>query len=117
MSWTHATRNLKHTSSDTLAKQRDATAVLIAHEHQISPRVMTDLLLIREATTAALHDLATSGIDWSWWTVILLKPDCLALETRHDRSAPRHRAAHPPGDERRPASRPGPVLVQDSSMI
>jgi hypothetical protein len=36
MSWTHATRNLKHTSSDTLAKLRDAAAVLIAYEHQIS---------------------------------------------------------------------------------
>lgn len=80
MSWTHATRNLKHASSDTLAMLRDAAAVLIAHEHQISLRVMTDLLLIREETTAALQDLASSGIDWSWWTVILLKPDCLARE-------------------------------------
>ena len=41
---------------------------------------MTDLLLIREESTAALQDLASSGIDWSWWTVILLKPDCLARE-------------------------------------
>jgi hypothetical protein len=50
------------------------------HDHQISPRVMTDLLLIREESTAAPQDLASSGIDWSWWTVILLKPDCLARE-------------------------------------
>src|SRR5580692_2811798 len=77
---THATRNLKHVSSDTLAKLRDAAAVLIAHEHQISPRVMTDLLLIREETSAALHDQASSGIDWSSRAVILLKPDCLARE-------------------------------------
>ena len=80
MSWTRASRNLKHASSDTLAKLRDAAAELIGHEHQINPRVMTDLLLIREETTAALRDLASSGIDWSWWTVILLKPDCLARE-------------------------------------
>jgi nucleoside-diphosphate kinase len=80
MGRTHATRNLKHASSDTLEKLRDASAVLVAHEHQISPHLMTDLLLIREETTAALHDLAHVGIDWSWWTVILLKPDCLARE-------------------------------------
>jgi len=48
MGRTHATRNLKHASSDTLEKLRDASAVLVAHEHQISPHLMTDLLLIRE---------------------------------------------------------------------
>jgi hypothetical protein len=50
------------------------------YDHQISSRVMTDLLLIREERTAALQDLASSGIDWSLVTVILLKPDCLARE-------------------------------------
>jgi hypothetical protein len=50
------------------------------YEHQLSPRVMTDLVLIREESTAALQDLASRGIDWSLFTVILLKPDCLARE-------------------------------------
>jgi nucleoside-diphosphate kinase len=80
MGWPHATRNLKLASTGTLGELRNAAAVLIAHEQQISPRVMTDLLLIREETTAALHELASRGIDWSCWTVILLKPDCLARE-------------------------------------
>lgn len=61
----YATWNLKLASTGTLGEPRNAAAVLIAHEQQISPRVMTDLLLIREETTAALHELASRGIDWS----------------------------------------------------
>jgi hypothetical protein len=56
MGWAHATRNIKRASTDTLVRLRDAAAVLIEHDQQISPRVMTDLLLIREETTAALQE-------------------------------------------------------------
>lgn len=56
MAWAHATHNLKHASTDTLMRLREAAAVLIEHDQQISPRVMTDLLLIREETTAALQE-------------------------------------------------------------
>jgi alpha-ketoglutarate-dependent taurine dioxygenase len=50
-----AARFGQHASTDTLLRLRAAAAVLIEHDQQISPRVMTDLLLIREETTAALQ--------------------------------------------------------------
>lgn len=61
MGWAHATRNLNHASTDTLLRLRDAAAVLIEHDRQISPRVMTDLLLIREETTAALQHTTSAA--------------------------------------------------------
>lgn len=50
-----ATRDLKHATPEELAAVRDAATVLIAHERQISPRILTDLCLIREESAAELR--------------------------------------------------------------
>lgn len=49
-----ATRDLKHATTEELAAMRDAAAVLVEHERRISPRVLTDMCLIREEVTAEL---------------------------------------------------------------
>ena len=49
-----ATRDLKDATAEELAALRDAATVLVEHERRISPRVLTDLCLIREETTAEL---------------------------------------------------------------
>jgi hypothetical protein len=54
MTGPRATRNLKHATPEELAAIRDAAAVLVEHERRISPRVLTDLCLIREEATAEL---------------------------------------------------------------
>lgn len=54
MTWQRATRDLKDASPEELAVIRDAAAVLVDHERRISPRVLTDLCLIREETIAEL---------------------------------------------------------------
>jgi hypothetical protein len=55
MTLPHATRALRNADADDLAAIRDAVAVLIEHERNISPRVLTDLCLIREEITAELR--------------------------------------------------------------
>jgi len=55
MTWPHATRALRNADADELAAIRDAAALLIEHERNISPRVLTDLCLIREEATAELR--------------------------------------------------------------
>jgi hypothetical protein len=55
MTLPHATRALSNTDADNLTAIRDAATVLIEHEQNISPRILTDLCLIREETTAELH--------------------------------------------------------------
>lgn len=55
MSWQRATRSLKHAGAEDLASMRDAAQLLIDHERQINPRVLTDLCLIREETSAELR--------------------------------------------------------------
>ena len=54
MTWPRATRDLKDATAEELAALRDAAAVLVEHEQRISPRVLTDLCLIREEATAEL---------------------------------------------------------------
>ena len=49
-----ATRDLKDATAEELAALRDAAAVLVEHERRISPRVLTDLCLIREEAAAEL---------------------------------------------------------------
>ena len=49
-----ATRDLKHATTEELAAIKDAATVLTEHERRISPRVVTDLCLIREEVTAQL---------------------------------------------------------------
>jgi hypothetical protein len=49
-----ATRDLKHATTEELAAIRDAATVLAEHERRISPRVLTDVCLIREEATAEL---------------------------------------------------------------
>ncbi len=55
MGWAHATRDLGNASNADLAAMHDATETLMNHERQISPRVMTDLCLIREETGLELR--------------------------------------------------------------
>ena len=50
-----ATRDLKRATPGELAALRDAATVLIEHDRQISPRVLTDLCLIREESAAELR--------------------------------------------------------------
>jgi hypothetical protein len=50
-----ATRSLKAAGANDLANMRDAAQLLIDHERQINPRVLTDLCLIREETSAELR--------------------------------------------------------------
>ena len=50
-----ATRDLKHATAGELAGLRDAVTVLIEHERHVSPRVLTELCLIREETIAELR--------------------------------------------------------------
>ena len=50
-----ATRDLKHATAGELAALRDAVTVLIEHERRVSPRVLTELCLIREETIAELR--------------------------------------------------------------
>jgi hypothetical protein len=54
MTWPQATRGLRDADAQELAAMRDAAAVLLAHQRRISPRVLTDLCLIREEATAEL---------------------------------------------------------------
>jgi hypothetical protein len=49
-----ATRDLKHATTKELIAMRDAATVLTEHERRISPRVLTDVCLIREEATAEL---------------------------------------------------------------
>jgi hypothetical protein len=55
VSWQRATRSLKYAGAEDLANMRDAAQLLIDHERQINPRVLTDLCLIREETSAELR--------------------------------------------------------------
>ena len=55
MSWQRATRSLKYAGAEDLANMRDAAQLLIDHERQINPRVLTDLCLIREEASAELR--------------------------------------------------------------
>ena len=52
MSWQRATRSLKAAGAKDLSNMRDAAQLLIDHERLINPRVLTDLCLIREETSA-----------------------------------------------------------------
>jgi hypothetical protein len=54
MTGPRATRDLKQATSEELAAMRDAATVLIEHERRISPRVLTDLCLIREEAAVEL---------------------------------------------------------------
>jgi len=55
VSWQRATRSLKYAGAEDLANMRDAAQLLMDHERQINPRVLTDLCLIREETSAELR--------------------------------------------------------------
>jgi hypothetical protein len=55
VSWQRATRSLKRAGVEDLTNMRDAAQLLIDHERQINPRVLTDLCLIREETSAELR--------------------------------------------------------------
>ncbi len=55
MSWQRATRSLKAAGAKDLAHMHDAAQLLIDHERLINPRVLTDLCLIREETSAELR--------------------------------------------------------------
>jgi len=55
VSWQRATRSLKAADAEDLANMRDAAQLLIGHERLINPRVLTDLCLIREETSAELR--------------------------------------------------------------
>ncbi len=55
MSGQRATRSLKAAGATDLAHMRDAAQLLIGHERLINPRVLTDLCLIREETSAELR--------------------------------------------------------------
>lgn len=50
-----ATRDLKRATPEELTALRDAATVLIEHDRLISPRVLTDLCLIREESAAELR--------------------------------------------------------------
>jgi hypothetical protein len=50
-----ATRDLRTASADQLAAMRDAATLLVEHQRRISPRVLTELLLIREETDQELR--------------------------------------------------------------
>lgn len=60
MSWQRATRSLKAAGADDLANMRDAAQLLINHERLIKPRLLTDLCLIREETSAELRSRVDS---------------------------------------------------------
>jgi hypothetical protein len=55
VSWQRATRSLKAAGAKDLANMRDEAQLLINHERLINPRVLTDLCLIREETSAELR--------------------------------------------------------------
>ena len=61
MTWPRAARNLKHTDAGQLTAMRDAAAVLLELERQISPDVITSLCQIREETAAELKARGTSA--------------------------------------------------------
>lgn len=56
MTWPHATKGLRNADTGELAAIRDAAMALIEHERLISPRVLTDLCLIREEAIAELRN-------------------------------------------------------------
>jgi hypothetical protein len=55
MAWAHATRDLSKASDVDLTAMHDAAKLLMEHERRISPRVITELCLIREETRAELR--------------------------------------------------------------
>jgi len=55
VSWQRATRSLKYAGAEDLANMRDAAQLLIDHERLINPRVLMDLCLICEETSAELR--------------------------------------------------------------
>ena len=55
MTWPQATRGLRDADAQELAAMRDAAAVPLAHQRRISPRVLTDLCLIRVESTAEMR--------------------------------------------------------------
>jgi hypothetical protein len=63
MAWARATRNLSQASDADLTAMRDAAKLLMDHERRISPRVLTELCLIREETGAELHKHVDMGRD------------------------------------------------------
>ena len=58
MGWARATRDLSEASDVELAALHEAAKLLMAHQRRISPRVMTELCLIREETDAELRKRA-----------------------------------------------------------
>jgi hypothetical protein len=60
MGWAHATRELSNASDAELAVMNDAARVLMDHQRRISPRVMTELCLIREETGAEMRKRAAA---------------------------------------------------------
>ena len=57
----HATKGLRNADTGELAAIRDAAMALIEHERLISPRVLTDLYLIREEAIAELRNRRPAG--------------------------------------------------------
>jgi hypothetical protein len=55
VAWAHATRDLSKASEADLTAMHDAAKLLMEHERRISPRVITELCLIREETRAELR--------------------------------------------------------------
>jgi hypothetical protein len=60
MSWARATRELSKASDVELAAMHDAARLLMDHERHISPRVLTELCLIREEPSAEVRERARS---------------------------------------------------------
>jgi hypothetical protein len=54
MGWAHATRGLGRLGEADLTAMHDAAKLLMEHQRHINPRVMTELCLIREETSAEL---------------------------------------------------------------
>ncbi|MGO9277564.1 MAG: hypothetical protein ACLP3Q_08530 [Streptosporangiaceae bacterium] len=63
MGWAHVTRDLGKAKDVDLAAMHDAAKLLMQHERRISPRVVTELCLIREETDAELRKRVRSPGD------------------------------------------------------
>jgi len=66
VSWAHATRDLSKASDADLTAMHNAADALMKHQRSISPRVLTELCLIREETFFELQKRTQATRDKSF---------------------------------------------------